>query len=114
MFLLRQGLEPRGICGAGRADSAVYEDRHWSDARAAEGKVTRYVSVKWDVLLDAERESIFPREWLDEPPLARVNWDTRISGIRIADEVAKDLEERWGEFLAGRGEQFTLFGGPSE
>lgn len=110
VFLLRQGLEPRGICGSGCADSPVYEDTHWSEAKAEKGKVTRYVRVKWDVLLDAERESIFPREWLNEPPLSEVNWNTQISGIRIPEGAAAELEERWAEFLENRGERFTLFG----
>lgn len=111
VFLLRQGLEPRGLCGSGRADSAVYEDTHWREAKAEQGKVTRYVRVKWDVLLDAEREPILPREWLNEPPLSRVNWNTQISGIRIPDDVAEELEERWAEFLEGKGRGFSLFGG---
>ncbi|HEX8161906.1 MAG TPA: hypothetical protein VF538_08545 [Pyrinomonadaceae bacterium] len=109
VFLLRQGLEPRGICGSGFADSGVYEDVHWNESKAKVGKVTRYVRVKWDVLLDAENESIFPREWLNEPPLSRVNWNTQISGIRIPDDVAEELEERWAEFLEGRGKAFSLF-----
>ena len=109
VFLLRQGEEPRGICGSGRADSEVYEDVHWREAKARAGKVTRYVRVRWDVLLDAERESILPREWLNSAPLSRVNWDTQISGIRIADDVAEELEERWADFLSGRDEPFSLF-----
>ena len=113
VFPLRQELEPRGICGSGHADSTVYEDIHWSAHKADKGKVTRYVRVKWNVLLDAERESIFPREWLNEPPLAGVNWNTQISGIRIPDDVAAALEERWEDFLRDRGEKITIFGGPT-
>jgi hypothetical protein len=111
VFLLRQGLEPRGICGSGYADSGVYEDVHWRESKAKAGKVTRYVRVRWDVLLDAERESIFPREWLNEPLFSQVNWNTQISGIKISAEVAAELEGRWAEFLEGRGEKFSLFGG---
>lgn len=110
VFLLRQGEEPRGICGSGRSDSEVYEGAHWREVKAKAGKVTRYVSVRWDVLLDAERESIFPREWLNSPPLSSVNWNTLISGINIPDDVAEELEERWAEFLRRRGEEFSLFG----
>ena len=113
IFLLRQGLEPRGICGSGYADSDVYADTHWLRAKAEAGKVTRYIRVKWDVLLDAERESILPREWLNEPPLSKVNWNTQISGIRIPEDAAAELEEVWAGFLEGRGDRFTLFGGLS-
>ena len=109
VFLLRQGVEPRGLCGSGFADSGVYEDVHWNENKAKAGKVTRYVRVKWDVLLDPDTESIYPREWLNGPPLSRVNWNTQISGIRIEDEVAEELEARWAEFLRGRGKAFSLF-----
>jgi 5-methylcytosine-specific restriction protein A len=110
VFLLRQGLEPRGVCGSGYADSDVYEDVHWRESQAKAGRVTRYVRVRWDALLDAEKESILPREWLNVPPLSEVNWNTQISGVRIPDDVAAELEERWAEFLEDRGERSSLFG----
>jgi hypothetical protein len=47
---------------------------------------------------------------LNVPPLSRVNWNTQISGISIADDVAEEFEERWAEFLEGRGKGFSLFG----
>ena len=110
VFLLRQGREPRGICGSGHADSDVYEAAHWDENKAKSGKVTRYIKVRWDVLLNPENESIFPREWLNEPPLSKVNWNTQVSGIKIADGVAGELEERWSDFLDSRKRRFSLFG----
>ena len=109
VFLLRQGLEPRGICASGWAESSSYEELHWRTEKAKKGRTTRYVKVRWDVLLNAETESIFPREWLDDPPLSDVNWNTQISGITIRSEVADVLEERWADFLEGRGKRFSLF-----
>src|SRR5215210_1033227 len=95
VFLLRQGAEPRGICASGRAESSSYEEIHWREEKAEKGRTTRYVKVSWDVLLNAETEAIFPREWLNEPPLSDVNWNTQISGINIPDDIASVLEERW-------------------
>ena len=109
VFLLRQGEEPRGICGAGWADSESYAGTHWREEKAKIGRTTRYVNVRWEVLLDAENESIFPREWLNERPLSEVNWNTQISGITVPARAAEELEERWAEFLEGRGGGFSLF-----
>jgi 5-methylcytosine-specific restriction protein A len=114
VFLLRQGVEPRGICGSGWAESSSYEEIHWREEKAEKGRTTRYVKVKWDVLLNAETESIFPREWLNDPHLSDVNWNTQISGINIRSEVAEVLEERWADFLDERGKSFSLFGRESQ
>jgi 5-methylcytosine-specific restriction enzyme A len=102
VYLLRQGREPRGICGSGWAASSSFAEIHWREKKAEKGRTTRYVKVRWDVLLNAETESIFPREWLNEPPLSDVNWNTQISGINIPDEIANVLEERWKGFLESR------------
>lgn len=109
LFLLRQGEEPRGIVGAGRAASHPYEEIHWREEKAKVGRTTMYLTVRWEILLNPETESIFPREWLNEGALSRVNWNTQISGITIRPEAAEVLEERWADFLGGRGKGFSLF-----
>jgi 5-methylcytosine-specific restriction protein A len=109
VFLLRQGIEPRGIVATGWAESESYEEVHWREEKAKQGRTTRYVEVRWEVLLNPDTESIFPREWLNERPLSKVNWNTQISGISIPDEVAQVLEERWAEFLENRDKGYSLF-----
>lgn len=69
LFLLRQGLEPRGIVGSGRAVSDVFDDWHWDEAKRAAGQRAWCVEVEFDVLLDAEHESILPRARLNESVL---------------------------------------------
>ena len=69
-----------------------------------------YVAVRWETLLNPEKEAILPREWLNDATLSRVNWNTQISGITIPPAVAEVLEERWADFLSGRGREFSLFG----
>lgn len=109
LFLLRQGEEPRGIVGSGRAASEPYEEVHWREEKARLGRTTMYVAVRWETLLNPETESIFPREWLNESALAKVNWNTQISGISIRSEAAAHLEKRWEAFLEERGKGFSLF-----
>jgi 5-methylcytosine-specific restriction protein A len=109
LFLLRQGEEPRGIVGAGWAESEPYEEIHWRAEKARVGRTTMYLKVRWETLLNPETESIFPREWLNEGTLSKVNWNTQISGISIRGEAADILEERWEAFLESRQNEFSLF-----
>jgi 5-methylcytosine-specific restriction protein A len=109
LFLLRQGEEPRGIVGAGWAESEPYEEIHWREEKARVGRTTMYLKVRWETLLNPETESIFPREWLNEGTLSKVNWNTQISGIGIRGEAADILEERWEAFLESRLNEFSLF-----
>lgn len=109
LFLLRQGEEPRGIVGAGWAESGPYEEIHWREEKARLGRTTMFLKVRWEKLLNPETESIFPREWLNEGALSKVNWNTQISGIVIRPDAARVLEERWSDFLEGRGRGFSLF-----
>ena len=109
VFLLRQGEEPRGIVGAGFADSEPFEEIHWRAEKAKAGRTTMYLMVRWETLLNPEKESIFPREWLNEGKLSRVNWNTQISGISIRPEAADVIEKRWADFLEGKAKRFSLF-----
>ena len=109
LFLLRQGEEPRGIAGAGWAESEPYEEIHWREEKAKVGRTTMYLTVRWEKLLNPETESIFPREWLNYGLLSKVNWNTQISGISIQPEVADILDEQWADFLGERGKGFSLF-----
>jgi 5-methylcytosine-specific restriction enzyme A len=109
LFLLRQGEEPRGIVGAGYAISGPYSEIHWREEKAKVGRTTMYLKVRWETLLNPESESIFPREWLNEGLLSKVNWNTQISGITIHPESAKVLEGRWVDFLKERENEFSLF-----
>ena len=68
-----------------------------------------YLRVRWELLLNPETESIFPREWLNEGLLSKVNWNTQISGITIRSDAADILEKRWEAFLESRGAEFSLF-----
>src|SRR5436309_4999395 len=98
VFLLRQGEEPRGIVASGWATSDWYEGPGWRRA----GVPCNYVDLSLDVLLDAEREPILPREALSHGALSRMYWDTQVSGIRIRDDVGRELEKAWRPFSGWR------------
>ena len=95
VFLLRQGLEPRGIVGSGRVVSEVFDDLHWDEAKRAAGQRVWSVAVDFDTLLDADREPILTRAQLKEGVLGHIHWDPQSSGITVPEEVAKQLEIEW-------------------
>src|SRR4051812_47188443 len=64
IFMLRQGVEPKGIFGSGYAESSYKEKRHWNPKKAKQGRKARYIKLSWEVLLNPDKESILPREWL--------------------------------------------------
>ena len=95
LFLLRQGLEPRGIVGSGWAISDVFDDWHWEEAKRAAGQRAWCLEMDFDVLLDADREPILPRARLNEGILGQMYWDSQSSGVLIPEAVAKQLEREW-------------------
>ena len=95
VFLLRQGLEPRGIVGSGRVVSDVFDDWHWDETRRAAGQRVWCIDVDFDTLLDADREPIVTRAQLSEGTLGQMHWDSQSSGILIPETVARQLETEW-------------------
>lgn len=98
VFLLRQGVEPRGVVASGTVVEPPYEDVHWDEDAL---KPALYVDVKLDALLDPDLNGILPRELLDEPPFSDMHWNAQSSGTTIPTHVASALEEAWGELLDG-------------
>lgn len=102
VFLIRQGLEPRGIVGSGWVASPVFDDQHWDTAKQAAGQRAWYILVDFDVLLDADRQPILRRAQLNVGVLGSMHWDTQTSGITIPVAVAKQLEVKWKKLLKGK------------
>jgi 5-methylcytosine-specific restriction protein A len=101
LFLLRQGLEPRGIMASGYAKSFPYFGKHWDKSR--NGKAL-YIDVRFDALLVPEEDGVLPVSRLQTGQLKAVNWRTQASGISIAPPAASELEELWRTFLEERGQ----------
>ena len=100
VFLMRLGREPRGVFGSGTVVVEPYEDIHWDPEKADLGKIALFIQFQIDGLLDPEHEPILWRERLkSEAPFSRMHWDTQMSGIRIPDEVANELEKVWHELV---------------
>ena len=101
IFILKQGVEPRGTMASGWVTAPVYQDMHWDEVRAAQGHFTNYIEFEYDRLLDPDREAILERDYLKHAPgLSQFHWDTRSSGIRIGSAVLPSLEAAWAELTS--------------
>lgn len=97
LFLIRLGREPRGIFASGWAVTDVFRDEHWN--KNAARPYAWNIEMKLDALLDPEHELILSRTQLNEGVLAKMHWDSQVSGVTIPEEVAEELEKVWVQFL---------------
>jgi 5-methylcytosine-specific restriction enzyme A len=98
VFVLRQGVDPKGVVASGYVTSEAYKDVHFSDRR----KMAWYVDVRFDVMLKPIGE-ILPRSSLEHGILAGVYWDIQGSGMSLDPEASSELEERWTAHLESLG-----------
>lgn len=98
VFIIRLGVEPKGIFASGTIIEGSYENIHWEDEKAALGEKALFIQIRLDVLLDPESDPILPREALSFPPFSDMHWDTQMSGVRIPDEIAEELDKAWNSF----------------
>ena len=91
-FLVRVGVPPKGIFGAGYTLTAPHPEPHWRPDRAAAGAVMQRLILRLDTLLD------LPAVTYDDlalPPFARFRWGVRSSGVHVPSSLADTLETLW-------------------
>lgn len=93
-FLIRLGVEPRGLVGAGWTTSAPYAGQHWDLDKAKTGAVAQYVDVYFETLVE---EPLIGMDELAESPFSNAHWSTQMSGILIEESIAGHLETLWAE-----------------
>jgi 5-methylcytosine-specific restriction enzyme A len=103
VFLIRLGVDPRGILGSGYTTGEVADQEHWQPERRAAGDRMNRVPIRFDVLA---RVPLIRRAELEGKQFAGYKWDTQMSGVRIPSEVAQELELLWNQRVEGatRGE----------
>ncbi len=86
LFVLRQGVKPKGIVGSGWAVSSPKPR-----IMPKSGKTQQAVDAVFDLMLDPAKYP--PLDWHEftNGPLSKVKWTTQISGISVPDE----FEEAW-------------------
>jgi 5-methylcytosine-specific restriction protein A len=96
-FLVRLGVPPKGIFGAGFVLTAPVAGPHWLEEKAAAGITTHFVQLRLEALFDV---ALVTFEDLAHPPFSRYRWAVRQSGTRVPSSLAERLEALWEQRLA--------------
>lgn len=92
-FLIRLGVEPKGIIGSGWTISLPYAEYDGLAGGARRRKPAyKYVDIAFERLFDTPP---VPLPELLKKPFGGFHWITQTSGITINAEIATKLEELW-------------------
>ena len=86
-FLMRLGVEPKGIVGCGYVYSVPFETRHWGQEQNSRVKMALYTRLFFTVL--SEHPIIHLDQLRSEFPA--YNWTPQSSGTSIPEDVASQL-----------------------
>ncbi len=98
-FIVRVGVEPKGIFASGIIASDAYP-------AFRNGRHYYRVTVAMDVLLNPDKEPILTLDILKTGNLSAQTWTPQASGISIRPELVDELEGVWQDFLETGGEGF--------
>ncbi|OKS84684.1 EVE domain-containing protein [Mucilaginibacter polytrichastri] len=91
-FIVRLGLEPKGIFASGTITSDPYP-------AVRKGRHYYRVDITLDVLLNPDKERILTLDILKIGNLTKQTWTPQASGISIKPELVEELEGLWLDFL---------------
>jgi hypothetical protein len=96
-FLVRLGVLPKGIFGAGVTLTVPVTGRHWIAEKAAAGVPTNYTTLRLEALFEMPLVTF---EELTVPPFRRFRWGVRSSGTYLPEPIADALEDLWESRVA--------------
>ena len=91
-FLIRLGVEPKGIIGSGITITTPSNGPHWDAAKASSGEEALYCDISFDFL---SSDVIVTWEELQKPPFSSFHWGIQSSGIALPEQIADALELLW-------------------
>lgn len=95
-FLMRAGVEPKGIVAVGNVVSASYMAPHFDEEKKAQGAERRTVKVAFTRIQDPSRgDSFVTLSELEEDNEDRQSWTPQSSGIEIKQKSVELLEKKW-------------------
>ena len=94
-YVVRVGVEPKGIFASGVISSAPY-------VAYRNGRHYYRVNIRFDTLLNPDKEPILTLDILKTGDLAKQTWTPQASGISIKPELVDELEGVWQDFLETR------------
>ena len=97
IFLIRLGVEDRGIVASGHAETTVFKGMHWDPEKAAKGMEARRIYIRFDRILDIDAGQCLKYEKLMKIN-PKYHWSPQSSGVSIPGKTAEKLEEEWKRF----------------
>jgi hypothetical protein len=94
-YVVRLGLEPKGIFASGFVSSEPY-------VVFRKGRHYHRIDISFDVLLNPDKEPILTFDILKTGNLAEQTWAPQASGISIRPQLVDELEGVWQDFLANK------------
>jgi hypothetical protein len=94
-YIVRVGVEPKGIFASGIISSEAYP-------AFRKGRHYFRITIALDVLLNPNEESILTLDILKTGNLALQTWTPQASGISIKPQLVDELEGVWQNFLETR------------
>jgi 5-methylcytosine-specific restriction protein A len=92
-FMLRQGVEPRGIIASGHTLSRPKKGTNPGDH-------SNYCKLQFTAVLDATIGHLIPlAELQNHPPLDEFNWSPQCGGILFEKKQSDELERLWANTL---------------
>lgn len=91
-YIVRLGLEPKGIFASGYIKSEPY-------LASRKGRIYHRIDIGLDVLLNPDKERILTFDILKTGNLAEQTWAPQASGISIRPHLVDELEGVWQDFL---------------
>jgi hypothetical protein len=101
-FIVRVGVEPKGIFASGIVASEAYP-------AFRNGRHYYRITIALDVLLNPDKERILTLDILKTGNLAWQNWTPQASGISIKPELVDEVEQVWLNFLSTRDDMKGYF-----
>ncbi|MFA6088126.1 hypothetical protein [Mucilaginibacter sp.] len=96
-YIVRLGLEPKGIFASGFVSSEPY-------VAFRKGRHYYRIDISFDILLNPDKEPILTFDILKTGNLAEQTWAPQASGISIRPQLADELEGVWQDFLTSKEE----------
>ena len=94
VFLVRTGVEPKGIVAFGSVARAPYDAPHYSAEKAEAGETTQFIDVDFADIRDASLDPILPLGTLQQDAPDQT-WNPQSSGIEIKPKAALRLSRLW-------------------
>lgn len=94
VYLMRLGVEPKGVVGVGTVSRASYDSPHFDSAKAAAGEKMRRIDVDFSDVRDVTSDPILELEVL-QGEVPDQNWTPQSSGIEIKQKAASRIAHLW-------------------